>query len=85
MPLYKYRSFQEAEEHLQKLLPADPLERLRSLEVILAALKPRKAIPRGVIKFKTLEEANRHRRILSERSEAVQPGHRDQFSIASKQ
>ncbi len=65
MPLYKYRSFQEAEAHLEKLLPADPLERLKRLEKFLVGLRPRTSIQRGLFKFKTLEEANQHRRMTA--------------------
>jgi hypothetical protein len=62
MPIYKYRSLQEAEAHLNQLLPVDPLERLKRLEKLLIGLKPRPTIQRGLFKFKTLEEANEHRR-----------------------
>ena len=65
MPLYKYRSFQEAEAHLQELLPADPLVRLKRLEKLLVGLKPRMPIQRGLFKFKTMEEANHHRRMAT--------------------
>ena len=61
MPIYKYRSLEEAEAHLNQLLPADPLLRLKRLEKLLIGLKPRPAIQRGLFKFKTLEEANQHR------------------------
>ena len=62
MPIYKYHSLQEAEAHLDQLLPADPLERLKRLEKFLVGLKPRPMIQRGLFKFKTLEEANQHRK-----------------------
>ena len=62
MPIYKYRSLEEAEAHLNQLLPADPLLRLKRLEKLLIGLKPRPAIQRGLFKFKTLEEANQHRK-----------------------
>jgi len=65
MPLYKYCSFQEAEAHLQELLPADPLVRLKRLEKLLVGLKPRRPIQRGLLKFKTMEEANHHRRMAA--------------------
>lgn len=61
MPVYKYRSFQEAEEHLNTLLSDDPLERVRRLESMLKLIRPPKKIQRGIFKFKTLEEANLHR------------------------
>jgi hypothetical protein len=66
MPVYKYRSFKESEEHLKKLLPSDPLVRAAKLEEILKQLKPTRPIQRGVFKFKTLEEANRHRKEMDE-------------------
>jgi hypothetical protein len=62
MPIYKYKTLEEAEKHLKDLQPADALKRLAKLEIILSALQPRKNIQRGLFKFKTLEEANRHRR-----------------------
>ena len=62
MPVYKYRSLEEAEKHLQELLPADPLVRLRQLEELLSALLPPKPIARGIFRFKTMEEANAHRK-----------------------
>lgn len=61
MPVYKYRSFEEASEHLKKLTPVDPFERLTKLEKIIKGLKPPKKIQRGIFKFKTLEQANKHR------------------------
>ncbi|MCG3119895.1 MAG: hypothetical protein ALAOOOJD_02448 [bacterium] len=61
MPIYKYRSLQQAEAHLQELLPADPLLRLKRLEKLLAGLRPPIVIQRGLFKFRTLEEANQHR------------------------
>lgn len=62
MPVYKYRSLEEAEKHLAQLLPADPLVRLRQLEEFVAALLPPKPIVRGIFRFKTMEEANAHRK-----------------------
>ena len=62
MPIYKYKTLEEAEKHLQELQPADALKRLAKLEIILSRLQPRKKIQRGLFKFKTLEEANRHRK-----------------------
>lgn len=66
MPIYKYRSFEDAEEHLKKLLPADPLVRAAKLEELIKQLKPSRPIERGVFKFRTLEEANRHRKEMNE-------------------
>ena len=61
MPIYKYRSLEQAEAHLKKLLPADPLVRFDQLEDVVRVLKPRGPIQRGIFKFKTLAEANEHR------------------------
>ncbi len=60
MPIYKYRTLEEAEKHLQELTP-DPWARLSKAMKLSRTLRPRKPVGRGVIKFKTLEEANRHR------------------------
>ena len=62
MPVYKYRSLEEAEAHLKELQSADPLQRLSDVMDLVFALKPPRKIPRGVFKFKSLEEANEHRR-----------------------
>ncbi len=64
MPVYKYKSLEEAEKHLRELLPSDPLVRLRNLEELLSVLQPPKRIARGVFRFKTLAEANRHRKAI---------------------
>ena len=61
MPIYKYKTFEEAEAHLKELQPSDPLARLKRLERLLRTLLPRKPIQRGLFRFRTLEEANRHR------------------------
>lgn len=61
MPVYKYKSFQDAREHLKELQPPYPLRRLSNLQELLYALKPQKPCQRGIFKFKTLEEANKHR------------------------
>ncbi len=61
MPIYKYRSLEEAEEHLKKLQPKDPLQLLSDLQDMVFALKPPKKIRHGIFKFRTLEEANKHR------------------------
>jgi hypothetical protein len=67
MPVYKYRTFEEAEEHLEQLLPTDPLQRLSKLGVLLKALIPSKKIQRGIFKFKTIKEANQHRESTANR------------------
>lgn len=61
MPIYKYRSLEEAEKHLKQLQPIDPLELLSNLQEMVFALKPPGKIQKGIFKFKTLEEANKHR------------------------
>ena len=61
MPIYKYKSLEQAEAHLKKLLPADPLVRLAQVEEIVRVLKPLRPIQRGIFKFKTMAEANQHR------------------------
>jgi hypothetical protein len=72
MPIYKYRSLQEAEAHLNQLLPADPLERLKRLEKLLVGLRPTPVIQRGLFKFKTLEEANLHRQNTTSQANTIQ-------------
>ncbi|MDZ7289443.1 MAG: hypothetical protein ONB44_21910 [candidate division KSB1 bacterium] len=62
MPVYKYRSFHEARAHLAKLQAPDPLEKLARLEAFIRTLQPRKKLERGIFRFKTLEEANLHRK-----------------------
>ena len=64
MPVYKYKSFEEAEKHLQQLLPADPLVRLQRLQEMITVLKPPRKIQRGVFRFKSLTEANEHRKAV---------------------
>lgn len=61
MPVYKYRSFQAAREHLKELQSSHPLAKLSNLQALLYALRPPKPCAKGVFKFKTLEDANRHR------------------------
>lgn len=61
MPIYKYRSFEEAEKHLGQLLPSDPLQKFSRLQLLLRGLMPTTEIQRGIFKFKTIEDANRHR------------------------
>lgn len=61
MPLYKYKSLEDAEQHLKKLQSPDPLRRLSDLQNLVFVLQPPRKIQRGLFKFKTLEEANQHR------------------------
>jgi hypothetical protein len=65
MPIYKYKSFEEAEQHLKKPQPEDPLQRLSDLQDLVYILKPPGKIQRGIFKFKTMEEADQHRRMTS--------------------
>ena len=62
MPVYKFRSFQEAERALW-LPTGDPrlAEKLRALWKAAWFLGGRFTPPRGVFKFRSIEEANRHR------------------------
>ena len=62
MPLYKYKSFEEAERAMRNFEP-DAESYRRSLELwkIARELAPMN-MPRGVFKFRTIEEANAHRR-----------------------
>ena len=62
MPIYKYKSLEAAEKHLQVLLPDDPFKRLSNLERLITPIKPKKKIPKGIFKFKSLEQANQHRK-----------------------
>lgn len=64
MPVYKYRGLEEAENHLHRLLPVDPLVRLQRLEKLLSPLLPQKQIVRGLFRFKTMAEANAHRKTV---------------------
>lgn len=62
MPLYKYKSLEEAEQHLRQLQSKDPLQRLSDLQDLVYTLRPPRKIQRGIFKFRTLEEANQHRK-----------------------
>ena len=61
MPLYKYKSFAEAEQHLKKLQARDPLQRLSDLQDLVYALKPPGKVQHGVMKFTSWGEAEHHR------------------------
>lgn len=62
MPIYKYKSLEAAEQHLKKLQSQDPFQRLSDLQNLIFALQSPGKIQRGLFKFKTLEEADQHRR-----------------------
>ncbi|RMD60699.1 hypothetical protein D6833_09280 [Candidatus Parcubacteria bacterium] len=61
MPVHKYKSFEEAEKAVLNSDPGTSLRRLSQLWDMIDALNPeRPPYPRGIFKFKTLAEANRH-------------------------
>ncbi|MBN2012092.1 hypothetical protein JW960_22375 [candidate division KSB1 bacterium] len=61
MPVYKYKSFEDAEKALWNFNPDERyFEHLAELYKFGNKLNPID-IPCGVFKFKTIEEANRHR------------------------
>jgi hypothetical protein len=61
MPIFKYKSFEEAERALWNFNPDDAyLDRVAALFELAKGLNPIK-YPPGIFKFKTIEEANRHR------------------------
>ena len=61
MAVMKYKSFEEAGNHLTRLLPGDAIARLLRLQELLKHFRPPKRIQRGIFKFKTISEANEHR------------------------
>lgn len=62
MPVYKYKTFQEAQAHLSELQQdLSPIERLAILQNLRYAIKPQRPCQRGVFKFRTFEEAEKHR------------------------
>lgn len=61
MPVYKYKTFEEAERALWNFHPdKEYYKRVAELWDFADKLNPIK-YPSGIFKFKTLEEANRHR------------------------
>lgn len=61
MPIYKYKSFEEAEKALWNIKPdANYFERVSELWEFADKLNPIK-YPQGIFKFKTIEQANQHR------------------------
>lgn len=61
MPIYKYKTFEEAERALWNFHPDEEyFKRVAELWDFADKLNPIK-YPKGIFKFKTLEEANRHR------------------------
>ncbi len=59
--IYKYKTFQDAQTHLDELLPKDPLEVLSRTWELAEGLHSRKNVQRGILKFKTIQEANKHK------------------------
>ena len=62
MPVFKYKSFEEAREALWKIKPDTNLKSLSILWDIALFLNPHTKCQRGVFKFKSLEKAQRHRK-----------------------
>ena len=61
MPIYKYKTFEEAERALWNFNPDEQYyDRVAKLWEFANELNPIN-YPRGIFKFKTIEEANRHR------------------------
>jgi hypothetical protein len=61
MPVYKYKTFEQAERALWNFHPdAAYYKQVAELWAFAKKLCPIK-YPRGVFKFRTIEEANRHR------------------------
>lgn len=64
MPVYKYKTFEEAERALWNFNPDENYyQRVAELWEFANQLNPI-VYPRGIFKFKTLEEANRHRETI---------------------
>ena len=60
MPVYKYKTFEAASKHLEKMTSEDPLKRLSELQYMVDALiGENEKISRGVFRFKTMEQANK--------------------------
>jgi hypothetical protein len=61
MPVQKFKTFEEAEKSLWNLKPDDAyVARVAELWEFANKLNPI-SYPKGVFKFKTIEEANKHR------------------------
>lgn len=61
MPIYKYKSFEQTERALWNFQPdAAYYKKVVALWAFANRLRPIK-YPRGIFKFRTIEEANRHR------------------------
>jgi len=66
MPIYKYKTLEQAEKHLKKLQPKNPFKRMSVQFDLISVLKKKPKFQRGIFKFKTIEEANRHREMLEQ-------------------
>jgi len=61
MPVYKYKTFEEAEQALWNYHPDEAYyKRVAELWEFANKLNPI-TYPKGIFKFKTIEEANKHR------------------------
>jgi len=61
MPIYKYKTFEEAERALWNFHPDEAyFEKVAELREVANKLSPIK-YPKGIFKFKNIEEANKHR------------------------
>ena len=61
MPVYKFKTFEEAEDALWNFHPDERyFERVKELWNFADRLCPIR-YPRGIFKFRTIEEANAHR------------------------
>ena len=61
MPIYKYKTFEEAEKALWNFNPDEKYyEKLAELWEFANELNPIN-YPKGIFKFKSIEEANQHR------------------------
>ncbi len=79
MPIYKYKTFEEAERALWNFNPDENYYQ-RVAELWDFASKLNQIVySRGVFKFKTLIEANRHRELIEiEHAKKVQVGRKNQ-------
>jgi hypothetical protein len=78
MPVYKYKTFEEAEQALWNFHSDERhFERVKQLWNFAKTVCPIR-YPRGIFKFKTIEEANAHR-------EAVELAHAKELRKARKQ
>ena len=61
MPIYKYKTFEEAERALWNFHPDETyFRKVADLWSFANRLRP-VAYPKGIFKFRSLEEANKHR------------------------